>query len=403
MSSAKTIRPRSYYNGKLSYQASPANRFITYYQYNLKDTLGRDVSALNRWTWRNRQYQTGDLFKAEWTRTLGSKAVLEVNYGYWDFGFDFTSFNPTTNTSNDIATRGTRRRSGHHKRSLCRHQAHGKVSWVVPTDRFGSHDFRAGWDLFWARVDGGSLIRQSGSYTLVFNNGAPTQFIASNEPVQNTNRSFYMPLYFQDQVRIGRRTTLNLGVRYAHDLLYIPEQSRVAGQFAAAQTFPRIEFAPWNTIVPRAHLAYDMTGDAKTVIKGGWARYAGLRDISVAQATNRNGSISNTFRWSDLNADKLYQAGEVNLDVNGTGFISQSGTNTQIPNPNEKPYIDDEFSVSFEREVISSLAARVTGIYVRETNVPRLLNTSIPYEAYNIPITRPLPAENGAISLARRR
>src|SRR5204862_2544255 len=115
-------------------------------------------------------------------------------------------------------------------------------------------------------------------------------------------------------------------VRFDRYNMFIPSQSRATGTFAPATTFPKIQFAIWNHVVPRLHLAYDLRGDAKTVIKGGWGRFDEIRQTySEPNPFNPNAVTSSTYRWHDLNGDKQYQPGEVNLDVNGPDFLSTSG------------------------------------------------------------------------------
>ena len=35
----------------------------------------------------------------------------------------------------------------------------------------------------------------------------------------------------------------------------------------------------WNTVAPRIHAAYDLFGNGRTVIKGGWGRFDHLREV----------------------------------------------------------------------------------------------------------------------------
>jgi hypothetical protein len=195
-----------------------------------------------------------------------------------------------------------------------------------------------------------------------------------------------------------------LGMRFARDRVYVPEQSREDGTFAPAATFERIDLRPWTTVVPRLHFAYDATGDGKTVIKGGWGRFVHMRGIDEASPSNPNARQLTRYTWRDLNGNKMYEAGEVNLDVNGPDFVTRAYGNSSgsvpgnaVQDPNEKPPMTDEVFTSFEREIMANFAVRVSGIYSREFNVQRLLNTRRPYEAYNIPITNPDPGPDGRV------
>ena len=77
---------------------------------------------------------------------------------------------------------------------------------------------------------------------------------------------------------------------------------------------------------------------------------------------------STSFVWRDLNGNRNYDAGEVNLDPNGADYVSQTGTTTAILNSNESTPITNEFSVSLERQLAQNMAIRVSGIYTRSSN-----------------------------------
>ena len=161
----------------------------------------------------------------------------------------------------------------------------------------------------------------------------------------------------------------------------------------------------FDSLVPRLHAAYDLTGDGKTVVKGGWGRFMLMRYTDQTAHANWNVEGSMTYIWRDLNGNGDYDKGEVNLDPNGPDYVSTNarngaGTSFGVPNPNEKQSGTDEFSISAERELIPNLAVRVTGIYSRTFNFAGLLNNKRPYEAYNIPITNPDPGPDNIVGTA---
>lgn len=117
-----------------------------------------------------------------------------------------------------------------------------------------------------------------------------------------------------DRSVIGRRLTLNLGVRYAHDRGFIREQCRVeapspfSGIYPAA-CFPGTNFKVWNPLSPRVNAAYDLTGDGKTLLKGRWGRYPHMRYVDELQMANRNVPLVTTFQWRDTNGNLRYEPG----------------------------------------------------------------------------------------------
>src|SRR5262249_14929259 len=153
------------------------------------------------------------------------------------------------------------------------------------------------------------------------------------------------------------------------------------------QCFSEQHIKTWNPIMPRLHLAYDVSGDGKTVIKGGWGRFSNMHTQEDLNPLNPNASLAATFKWQDLNTNKRWDVGESLLDFNGKDFVQlqnlgASALTTQVgltDNPNLKQRGADEYSVSLEREIIRDFSIRVTGLYVSEYNTLRLFNTLRPY------------------------
>jgi hypothetical protein len=199
---------------------------------------------------------------------------------------------------------------------------------------------------------------------------------------------------------------LNLGVRYAHNPGFSPAQCSppAAGPLATIFTgacYPAVYSNTWNPVVPRLHAAYDITGDGKTVLSGGWGRFAHIRQTDELSIANQNYPSSTTYKWHDLNGDGQYEPGEVNLSLNGPDFVSTAITGTGstltygVVNPNEKEPMSDEFQIQFQRELMPSFAVRVTGVYSRATNNYVLENLLRPASTYNIPVTVTIPLPNG--------
>ena len=98
-----------------------------------------------------------------------------------------------------------------------------------------------------------------------------------NAPVDPHTKSQWVGTYLQDNWVIGRRVTLNLGLRYQHDNAFVPEQCRPASTsfptLFPAQCFDRVQFMVHNDFAGRAHFAWDLGGNGMTVIKGGWSRF----------------------------------------------------------------------------------------------------------------------------------
>ena len=294
------------------------------------------------------------------------------------------------------------------------------LNWYKP-DWSGNHDFKLG--AMYSRINRWEELVDNGlpmgNYTLRYRNGVPDNIRVGNNPINPVSYLGYLGLYVQDGWAVNRRLTFNLGVRYGNDRGWLPEQCRVAasrefaGVFPAA-CFPEKKLNTYNPVTPRLHAAYDLSGDGRTLVKGGWGRFYLMHNRLELDIANPNSRKEARFRWRDLNGNRYFDAGESNLDLNGPDFqgisipgaayvVDGPGVDTSVPltnlrdNPDLKEPGSDEFSLSLERELTANFGVRLTSLYVREFNIQRIVNPLRPYAAYNIPITRPDPGPDNIL------
>ena len=276
------------------------------------------------------------------------------------------------------------------------------MTWIPNSFLGGNHQFKLGYYLGRRDNAGGRPINPAGDYALLFDtvNGVPNvaqEFESNNAPVDPTEWDNIYSIYVMDQWRVGQRVTFNLGLRWDGQHSFVPEQTREAGQFAAAATFPRVEVYKGSEFAPRAALAWDLTGKGHSVLKFTYGRY--IPEASLAGAFNKNGSFTTRYRWRDLNGNNNYDPGEVNLltAAGAPDFISSTSVANNILNPDLKlPYIH-EITTAFEHELTASTAVRGLYLYRRNGNQTATINVLRPYSAFNIPITRTDPGPDGVL------
>jgi hypothetical protein len=343
---------------------NPSNRLIGFSQFTDKYTMsgGSRLSSYD-----SRSAYTIPIFtdKVEWQMVKGDSLVMS-----WQFGSFYWNRAGTTAFSNQVATSdqltglvtGINAGASFGPQPEYRIQPKGTVTWYRPNWFGGNHTIKATGGYQWIRTDIGYHALPPGNYSQILRNGVPFAITIYNYPVLPIDMTRYLDVAAEDAWTLRRRLTLNLGIRYAHNPGFAPPQchSAAAGPGAAVSPgacFTEVDFNTWNPIVPRLHAAYDLSGDGKTVINGGWGRFAHMRQTDEVTLANHNYPTSSLYRWHDLNGDKQYEPGEINLDPNGPDFMSNSISGTTgalangVVNPNEKEPMTDEFSVQFQREL----------------------------------------------------
>lgn len=381
---------------KFTYQAARNYKLIGFYTRNgEKFPVNQSTSrftpyeATSRFHW-NPNEQKGELQGMPTNRFLFNVMVgrhyYDANYyPQEEFAHLPASFDNTTRFNTGPSLNNVRRP----RESW---QPEGSVSFFA-----GDHELKAGFSLYRQYQGDVTLAGLHGSYRLILNNGVPLQLQTYNYPVNPRNHLNEGGLYVQDTWRLARRITLNLGLRLDSFHTWIPEQTKEAGEFSPAGSFERIETGSWRELAPRLGVVYDLIGDGKTVLKSTFGLYNHTPSDAFPAAYNRNAPSSTTYRWRDLNNNGDYDPGEVNLDTNGSDFLSTSSAANNILNPDLRNPSTGEFTVSVERELMADFGARLSYYYRRRSDLYQNVNVLRPYGAYTTEIPRQDPGPDGLL------
>jgi hypothetical protein len=280
----------------------------------------------------------------------------------------------------------------------------GNLTYTPRSFLGGGHEFKLGYRA-WIR-EGHTDVpdRPGGNYELVYDRVGglahqPVEIRTFNFPVLPKNRQNSFSGYINDRWQVSPRVSLNLGIRYDYDHPFVPEQTKTQGTFGNAGTFPRFDSNIWKDFAPRLGMAYDVTGDGKTVVKTTYGVYNSGQGEAFAQRYNQNAVSQTTYRWRDLNGNNDYDPGEVNLDViNGGDFLTTTAAANNIFNPDLQRPQQHEFTAVFDRELMANMAGRVAYVYKRNVSAVGVVNIKRPYSAYDIALNRRDPGPDGTLN-----
>jgi hypothetical protein len=193
--------------------------------------------------------------------------------------------------------------------------------------------------------------------------------------------------FIQDDWRVTPRFTLNLGVRYE----YQRNPDPVNVNALLPQTANRV--SDKNNFGPRIGFAYDLTGDAKTSLRGGWGIYYGrLINSTIYNALVNTGvgidRGQRQFTTSATNLPTACTAADPALDANNCPFLPIYPNLLSASNPpvGAIQYFDDDFQLPqihqwdfiFEREIGRNTVVSASYIGSFGNSLPNFVDTNLP-------------------------
>jgi len=326
-----------------------------------------------------------------WTLT-GSK----VN----DFVYQWTKFNNAiTADSNDpsllFPSGVTSGQNGNTPQTTVQEKSQFKDDFSWSTTLAGRrHDFKAGIQWIHEPILGGSFTTgTAGQYTLAQDdvNSPVTQitftggFAGFSTPIDQYS------YYFQDDIYLNDRLTLNAGLRYDFSTGFDLDQgsSPVLQALSAQTTFNDTtyldEFQGWDgqlendtdNIAPRLGFTYDLSGDGKKVLRGGLGRYydfpyTNATILFPAEAVTSNfGTIYNLADPNGIrNADGSFFRPGQPLPAGGAVPIGPAlPGNVAHPSITNTPY-SDQISLGYATEVTNWLGVNVDVTHIQYRDIP---------------------------------
>ena len=370
---------------------------------------------------------------AKWTSTVSSKVLLEAGYLLalnntnqgWQPGIAQERGTPAwyANAPRVDLNRGTTTVSplgGRPRRIGDTRLLSASVSYVT-----GAHTFKSG--VQWASgVLSYETPGRNGDLAQRYRDGIPDSVQVENTPVNSSDRmNADLGIYVQDSWRLTDRLTISPGVRFDYLNASIEARTAEAGRFVPFRQFPDVPDLPnWFTISPRLGVAYDLTGDARTALKGTVNRYQRgfTADIAVQydpmflQSDIRNWSdcdyVPGTSRCSGValptNFDNIAQDNEIGPS-NNRRF--GAAPDRHFDPDSKRPY-DMEYTIGLEREVGAGISVGGTWFLRQSYNFQQTINQLVSasdYTAFQVPnpidpseqitIYNLDPAKQGLVSL----
>jgi hypothetical protein len=400
-------------SAKVTYQLNQKNKIIGYYQWNMKEQPNRLPVGGYTYTdpsQTSRQVSPSWVYKAEWNGTINDRLYVEARWG--DFGY----YDPRyANSDEEYFWRDTTLLvlTGAHAESQTdrdRKQTTGAATYFLDT-KWGSHTFKFGGEIYQETQWSGRSQNVGGNIEHIYSNGVSSQVIfgvptatavtgrrASDDGLLLVVNKLDQQDFFINDTWSKGRVTMNLGLRWDRYRGWMPEQGQPAfsnGPVSVpAQTFAEREFFVWNNIGPRLGLTYDLAGDGKTVLKASYGLFWHNPGPGVSGDANPNqNNKSVTYTWTDRNGDRRFQLGEQSANPTATTL---AGT-IQFDPSTTSPYSHDA-TVYLERQVTSSIGARVGFVYKTEDDLIAQYNPGRPIEAYTVPYSIG-NADDGRITL----
>jgi hypothetical protein len=265
------------------------------------------------------------------------------------------------------------------------YQIDDTMSWYI-TGRGGSHDLKFGGQYEYVGARSTAQDNSNGTFTFrtdtPFNAGDPRTYperlqIRAPGPLNRYQKAHFVALFAQDKWRVTNRTTLSLGLRYDLENQPIAEVDNPA--FTDPQDYP----VDRNNVAPRVGLTYDLAGDGRSVVRGGYGRFYDKTHFELISAILTAGAFSDSFivQFPTNNADPGPSNGVLPSDPMLAGGptvnrallaslyppgtrVKNNGTVT-LDNPDRVIPHADQITAGYERQLWTTLSVSADYVHAR--------------------------------------
>jgi hypothetical protein len=364
-------------NVKVNFQISPSNKLNVLLTRNQKKSPNMGASVYRPTSETTvKQDLTGYLFKVEDTHVVSSDLLLTGRLAYhhfrylWDFQEPgLRDVQPTLELS--TFTQGRSVGWGPWGYDSKRPSLIGNFdgNYFLTGRAGGDHELRFGFQF--RKFKHEEFEVHGGDAIAVFLLGQAREawfYRPGNASQEITNAA----LHFQD-IFTGDRWSLKLGLRFDYQS-GSNKPSQIPANMVIPDVMPAVEFPgtdpvnTWENLSPRLGFTYDLTGDAKTLLRAGYCRYYSRRNLSDIGFENAAYISRLNIPWYDRNNDLFIQANEV--DTSAVLFFSnydpanpESLVSANVVDPDYTAPVTDELIVGVERELIPEFAVGASYIY----------------------------------------
>jgi hypothetical protein len=391
------------FTGKVTYNVRANHKLIGYYQHTNKEqpdylgavTIGggRNTTAIMT---ADTVWHSGfpvNVSKIEYNAVLTNSLLLELRGGdyqsvWWRTGAAGPRADPAKSSGPRIEDVGNNFVSGGNFSTDLRHQrpqANGSISY----SRTG-HNFKFGFEIMRETLEQPFYgFPHPTNAVHIFNNGAATQVRLYQSPTVAKNGIWSHAGYANDTWQINKRVTANVGLRLDRQQTFLPDQQGPNGQ-----SFPAVDRVyVWNNFGPRLGVTYDVTGDAKTVLKANYAQYWLTPSAEAGTDVSPNPpQWYGLYAWTDANGNRLFDPGE-----QGRLISVQGGTATTSLDPNLEDTFTRQATAYIEREVARNFGIRTGVVWNGRRQVFGQVNANRPLTAYTVPVPIRDPGPDGRL------
>lgn len=330
---------------KLTFQPGVKDKFVLSYNYSDYRYAHTGANQYYNEEATARRANPGHTPNALWTHFFNSNFYTNMKVAYSSYGYDVISKTDMPLIYDSVLRRYYSGYGRTDRTVRDRFQALADGTYFLD-GLLGQHEFKFGiehelsWEIRDTVYHNDEELGGVGS-TIYVRNGVP-HYLIHNEDFIRKCKISTIGMFIQDTWNPSNRLSVNLGIRFDHQEGIIPKQGedRPVVTYLGVPYDPQVyeTFKPtiWNNFQPRIGLTYDLTRDAKTLLKASFGNYVSPNIMQYFIGANPNAFMS--WRYA-LNPD---------WTLSGDPYLFSATAGSQV-DPELRAMYTNEFTLGLER------------------------------------------------------